>query len=308
MSWFTLILLSLVITNSALKETTMTHFIPVVERLSSRVIRILGCNPGPFTLQGTNTYLVGTGPRRILVDAGERGKPDYIKALSKVLNDENATLQEIVVTHWHPDHVGGVHDIHHGLQKLDNVTVSKFRRPEEADLPLAGDNEKEVDYTFVKDKTLFSTEGATLEAVFTPGHTTDHISLTLKEDNSLFSGDCILGEGSSVFEDLYEYMNSLRAIMRIAPSVIYPGHGPVINDPVPAIQAYIDHRNARESQILQALSGDAALTIPEIVGVVYPGLAANLVMAAQSNVGHHLSKLKKEDKVSVDSDDRYRLR
>ena len=286
----------------------MTSFLPVVERLSARVIRILGCNPGPFTLQGTNTYLVGTGPRRILVDAGERGKPEYLTALSGVLESENASLQEIVLTHWHPDHVGGLHDIHHGLQKLDDITLSKFRRMETnlPDLPPVEDDDR-IRYHFVEDGAVFATEGATLEAVFTPGHTTEHMCLKLREDESFFAGDCILGEGSSVFEDLYDYMNSLRLILSLSPSVIYPGHGPVINDPTQAIETYINHRNARESQILAALGNNGAdMTIPEIVAGVYPGLASNLILGAQNNVAHHLSKLVKEGKVAKDAD-RYRL-
>ena len=215
------------------------------------------------------------------------------------------------MTHWHHDHVGGVHDIHHQLQTLNGIPVSKFKRPEEPDARLVDDdvenenddkdddkNDNKVDYTFIQDKAVFATEGATLEALFTPGHTTDHVCLTLREESSLFAGDCILGEGSSVFEDLFDYMNSLDLILKAVPSVVYPGHGPVISDPIPAIKAYINHRNARETQILDALRGEKKkLTVEEIVGVVYPGLAENLLRGAANNVGHHLSKLEKEGKV-----------
>lgn len=204
--------------------------------------------------------------------------------------------QEIIVTHWHHDHVGGVHDIHNQLQKLDKIPVSKLRRPESPDVPLV-DDDGSVEYNFVDDGAIFSTEGATLKALFTPGHTTDHICLTLDEEKSLFAGDTILGEGSSIFEDLFDYMNSLQLILRAAPRVVYPGHGPVISDPIPAIQAYIDHRNKRERQILTALKNDVIMNIEEIVGVVYPGLAENLLAAAGNNVQHHLTKLEKEQKV-----------
>ncbi|XP_060553178.1 endoribonuclease LACTB2-like [Ruditapes philippinarum] len=189
-----------------------------VEKLSERIIRILGCNPGLHTLQGTNTYLIGSGKRRILVDTGSPGNSEYIKGLQKALTDSCSSIQEIVLTHWHHDHVGGVKQIFSDVLN-DEVGVSKFKRLSQPDEDISP-----AKYTFVEDKHVFKTEGATLRAIHTPGHTEEHMILYLEEENAVLAGDTILGESTAVFEDLHSYMQSLQKILDLKPSILYPGN------------------------------------------------------------------------------------
>merc|ERR1739838_385297 len=114
--------------------------------------------------------------------------------------------------------------------------------------------------------------------IFTPGHSTDHVCLRLLEEDAIFSADCVLGEGTAVFEDLYDYMKSLQILLEYQPKVMYPGHGKVITDPVSHITHYMQHRNKRESQI-------------------YTEVPEHLHIAAEKNVVNHLEKLLKEQKV-----------
>lgn len=88
---------------------------------------------------------------------------------------------------------------------------------------------------------IFSTDGVKLKVIHTPGHTTDHCILFIPETKELFSGDCVLGEGSTVFEDLYSYMKSLNLILNQDPLVIYPGHGKILE--VRSICAYLSRIN-----------------------------------------------------------------
>ncbi|KAH7980056.1 hypothetical protein HPB49_012922 [Dermacentor silvarum] len=266
----------------------MTTLIPKVSTLTSRIIRVLGCNPGPMTLQGTNTYIIGTGKERILLDTGEPDVPEYIETLKDVLRERGISLQQIIVSHWHLDHVGGVDEIRRQVQPECTVKKYAFR-----------DDKAEHAFQYVNDGDWIHTEGASLKVIATPGHTQDHIVLYLDEENAVFSGDCILGEGSAVFEDFHSYMGSLNAILAIKPSVIYPGHGPVISDPATKIKEYIEHRLQRERQILDCLpkADTGYKSTADIVKEIYRETPAHLHAAAARNVDHHLNKLIKDGKV-----------
>jgi endoribonuclease LACTB2 len=266
--------------------------IPDVTRFNS-IIRILGQNPGNFTLQGTNTYLIGTGLSRLLIDTGDSNVSAYIDVLEKTLKDENAAISDIIITHWHHDHIGGLQDIRSRKLIDDTCKVWKLPRTDQ------GENLSKLNIRELTDGQKFSIDGKTLEIMHTPGHTTDHVCLFDDNSKILFSGDTILGEGTAVFEDLYDYMTSLEKILSKKPEVIYPGHGnAILSDACAKIEFYIRHRMERERQIVGALEAEARpLKVMEIVEKIYSETPRNLWLAAASNVNHHLSKLKREGRV-----------
>lgn len=270
----------------------MNAVIPAISKLSSRVIRILGCNPGPMTLQGTNTYLLGTGSRRILIDAGDADVEEYQQNLKSLMQSEKAVIAHLIVTHWHHDHIGGVKNIYNSDCKIWKHKRDPDDAPD-AELPSS------IPVNWLQDGQEISVEGATVKVHHTPGHSTDHIVLTLAEENVLFSADCILGEGTTVFEDLYHYMKSLKRILDLKPGTIYPGHGNIIEEPLSKIEYYISHRNKREEQIFNTLKENAGKLMDEmdLVKIIYVDTPEQLWLAAAHNVSHHLQKLTKEKKL-----------
>lgn len=182
--------------------------IPSIERLSPAVIRILGQNPGTFTLQGTNTYLLGTGSQRLLVDTGE-GKPCWVESLARVLKDEGASISTALITHWHKDHQGGVQ------QLLAMSPETKIFKNQPGIGVVDTTDHGKLDVEPIHNDQVFKADGVTLTAVHTPGHTADHMCFLFSEEDALFTGDNVLGHGTTVFEDLGVYLKSLHLMKGI---------------------------------------------------------------------------------------------
>jgi len=263
---------------------------PDHQRHTPRVATVLGHNPGPFTGPGTNTYLVGTGRSPILLDTGQ-GVPVYSEKLKSALGEHCADgeVSRIVLTHAHADHIGGVKQVR---ALFGDVEVLKK--------PWPGKDDQGEPLTIIDDNSIVTGEGVTLRAVFTPGHAPDHLCYYLEEERALFTGDVVLGAGTTVISDesgnLVEYMNSLRRLLELDLRTIYPAHGPVINEPHRKIREYIAHRELRERQILGVLAGGPR-AVDEIVREIYTDVPTHLHAAAAMSVRSHLKKLRAEGRV-----------
>ena len=263
---------------------------PDVDVWSERVAVALGQNPSPFSGPGTNTYLIGTGKRRILLDTGQ-GVDAYLPFLEEAMERVGCEgLQEIVLTHGHPDHIGGCAQV---IERLGPLEVKKRPWPEV-------DGRYPVEVTAIDDGTVVTTEGASLRALHTPGHAPDHLCYVLEEEGALISGDNVLGVGTTVIPaesgDLAQYMASLERMLDQGPTRIYPAHGPCIEDGPGKLREYIAHRLARDDQILAAMR-EGAREVPAIVAIVYAAYPKALHAAAGQSVTSHLRKLEREGRV-----------
>ncbi|AEO58357.1 hypothetical protein MYCTH_2110682 [Thermothelomyces thermophilus ATCC 42464] len=270
-----------------------------VEQISPRVIRVLGQNPGKFTLQGTNTYIVGTGAERLIIDTGQ-GIPDWADLISQTLSNEGFSLSHVLLTHWHGDHTGGVPDLirlyPHLRTAIYKHTPSKVQQP-------------------IVDGQIFKVEGATVRAVHAPGHSHDHMCFILEEENAMFTGDNVLGHGTAAVEHLRTWMDTLRQMQSHGCAKGYPAHGAVISDLEAKIDGELASKFRREHQVLQALQsasnnaeggggrgGKARLTVKEVVSAVYGDKMDDGVrqMALEPFLQEVLSKLAEDGKVGFE--------
>lgn len=282
--------------------------LPLVDELAPGVVRVLGCNPSRMTLQGTNTYLLGAGEERVLIDASD-GNDAHVAALLDVCARLGvARISHLLLTHGHYDHIGGVLRVR---EAFPDVQVWKCLPPE-GSLRVSNAESARLGIKPLRDGAEFRVampggggEGdAVVRAVHTPGHHDDHACFLVTHGRhvALFSGDCVLGEGSCVFDSLQKLMASLGKLRALSPDVIYPAHGPVVPDAMAKIDEYIAHRLEREQQVLGALekaasAPAASLSSAQIVREIYEELPFLLRLAAQKAVDKHLRKLEAERRV-----------
>jgi glyoxylase-like metal-dependent hydrolase (beta-lactamase superfamily II) len=234
--------------------------------------RVLAPNPGVYTLEGTNTWIVGSDPV-FVIDPG----PDIPEHLADVAK-EAGSVGAVLVTHDHPDHATGA--IPFG--RLVGAPVYAFRLAGATKLS-AGQRVRagELDLT----------------VIHTPGHTSDHVAFFEPGSGALFTGDTVLGRGTSFIDppdgDLVQYLRSLRRLMDLGARSIHPGHGPVVLRGRDKLVEYLAHRDEREAQIVSALA-DGPRTIAEIVEVIYADHPKEVHPLAARSVLAHLGKLAQE--------------
>jgi glyoxylase-like metal-dependent hydrolase (beta-lactamase superfamily II) len=258
-------------------------------RLDEVATVVLAPNPSPMTLEGTNTYLLGA-PRSggvVVIDPG----PDLLahrEAVEAAAAERDAEVAAVVLTHHHADHAeaaawaaGWGVPLHAFTPRLIRAEAAPLRDADVLDLA-----------------------GIELEALHTPGHASDHLCLRVAATGAVLTGDHVLGRGSTVVAhpdgDMRAYMASLARLAEIPADVLYPGHGPIVEDPTAKVAEYRAHRLEREQQVLDALRGGAD-TPGAVVAVVYADVDPVLHPAAERSVRAHLDKLVAEGVVHANA-------
>jgi len=243
-----------------------------------RIVRVLAPNPGVRELEGTNTYVVGEPPS-IVIDPG----PEQEGHLREV-EGAAGRVGVIALTHDHPDHAPGAL----ALAASTGATIRAVRPP--AGGPRLRDGE------------VIESGATALRTVATPGHSPDHVAYWSADAGALFTGDAVLGRGTSVIDppegDLVAYLRSLKRMRELAPATIYPGHGPVVLRGTKKLDEYLEHRAMRERQVLDALDGGPR-TVEELVAAIYADYPAEVHELAARSVLAHLLKLDAEGRIDT---------
>ncbi|KAL2194793.1 beta-lactamase-like protein [Corynascus similis CBS 632.67] len=280
------------------KQLSQLPELPDVQQVSPRVLRVLGQNAGKFTLQGTNTYIVGTGDKRLIIDTGQ-GIPEWATLVAATLARSGITLTHVLLTHWHGDHTGGVPDL---IRMYPHLAGAIYKHtPSKTQLPLV-------------DGQVIRVDGATVRVVHCPGHSHDHCCFLLEEEKALFTGDNVLGHGSAAVEQLSTWMGSLRKMQALGCNIGYPAHGQVIGNLPAKIDMELGSKARREAQVLHALdqlkkAGNCGgATLQELVAEVYGDHLDEEVkkMAIEPLLEEVLRKLAEDGKVAFRMKERKR--
>ena len=238
-------------------------------------------NAGPLTLDGTRSYVVGHGSV-VIVDPGPRD-PDHLRALRSAV--AGRPVEAVLLTHAHGDHAAGAVAMATEFGALVSASRETLDR-----LGIAGE--------VLEDGDCIDWDGGLrLVAVFTPGHSADHVAYLLLPDRDVFTGDLVLGSGTSVIlypdGSMADYFASLSRLAALRPARLWPGHGETVADGATRLAEYRRHRLERARQILAAVKAGAG-TVTEIRAAVYGKLPTGLDRAAEASICAHLEHLRSQ--------------
>lgn len=272
-----------------------------LEQITPLIRRVTARNPSGFTFHGTGTYIIGKG-KVAVIDPGPL-LDEHVEALKQLLEGE--TVTHILITHTHYDHSPAAAPLKvywqcptygygpHGAGKIEAGTPIE----EGGDMDFVPD-------VVIRDGELIEGDGWTVECVYTPGHTSNHMCFALKEENALFTGDHVMGWSTSVIGppdgDMTQYMASLEKLLERPEDIYWPTHGTCINDVKTFVQAFIDHRLSREQQILACLK-DGVEQINDMVPLMYQETDKALYPAAARSVLAAMERLVSSQQVSCSS-------
>ncbi|WP_049579287.1 MBL fold metallo-hydrolase [Nocardiopsis sp. SBT366] len=243
---------------------------------------VLCPNPGPMTLEGTNTWVLREpGARGVMVvDPGPHDER-HLERVARIVQEQGAQVQMAAVTHRHFDHA-------EGSRYFSELTGAPVH---------AVDPQVRVGGAGLEDGQLLDVDGLEVRVIATPGHTDDSVCLLVEADSAILTGDTILGHGTTVIDGddgLAPYMDSLYRLRGLVEEyqvrTLLPGHGPILTSPTAALTSYIDHREARLAQVRDAVAAGAA-GVGEIIDRVYPDVVESVRPAAASSVRAQLRYL-----------------
>ena len=283
-----------------------------LKQISPLVGRVLAPNPSPFTYTGTQTYLVGGGVPDggdiAIIDPG----PDDAEHLAALMDAmAGRPVRAILCTHTHRDHSPAARPL---AERTGAPIIGCAPLTLEDDGPRADaafDSAYQPD-SILADGGQVKGQGWTLEAVATPGHTSNHLCFALLEEGALFTGDHVMGWSTSVVSppdgDMGDYMRSMQRLADREDAIYYPAHGDAVENPRRLVRGMMGHRKQREGQILRFLERNGASEIPAMVAEMYKGVDPRLHSAAGRSVLAHLIDLDGRGFATATGDGRWQLR
>jgi len=267
------------------------------DKISPLIRRIIANNPGPFTFTGTGTYIIGK-ENLAIIDPGPIDQ-NHFDAIIK--STKGQTITHIFLTHNHNDHSPLAKKLKEetGAKIYFKTLTSDFedndKFEEGYDKNIEGDIE-------LSDGDLVETSEWTIEAIHTPGHTSNHMCYSLLDEEILFSGDHVMGWSTTVIVppdgNMNDYINSLKKLLKRSEKDFCPTHGPIIENPKDILEKYITHRMERERQIINAIKSGKN-KIPDIVKTIYKDIDVGLHPAAAMSTLAHLKRMEKNNEIKI---------